>query len=69
MKDIGLWGPKVQHAYVDLGVIDAANSDLDALMRDDEEIADRMEREHAAELAARKQEVDVAITSGSGSEG
>jgi hypothetical protein len=64
VKDIGLWGPKVQHAYVDLGVIDAADSDLDALMRDDEEIAERMEREHAAELAARKQEVDVAITSG-----
>ena len=48
---------------VDLGVIDAANSDLDALMRDDEEIADRMEREHATELAARKQEVDAAIAS------
>jgi hypothetical protein len=63
VKDIGLWGPKVQAAYVDLGVIDAANSDLDALMRDDEEIADRMEREHAAELAARKSEVDAAIAS------
>jgi len=49
---------------VDLGVIDAANSDLDALMRDDEEIAERMEREHAAELAARKVEVDAAIASG-----
>src|SRR5580698_8098960 len=64
VKDIGLWGPKVQHAYVDLGVIDAANSDLDALMRDDEEIAERMELEHAAELAARKEEVDAAIASG-----
>jgi hypothetical protein len=64
VKDIGLWGPKVQHAYVDLGVIDAADSDLDALMRDDEEIAERMEREHTAEFAARKQEVDVAISSG-----
>jgi P-aminobenzoate N-oxygenase AurF len=64
VKDIGLWGPKVQHAYVDLGVMDAANSDLDALMRDDEETAERMEREHAAELAARKVEVDAAIASG-----
>jgi hypothetical protein len=63
VKDIGLWGPKVQAAYVDLGVIDAANSDLEALMRDDEEIADRMEREHAEELAVRKQEVDAAIAS------
>jgi hypothetical protein len=64
VRDIGLWGPKVQHAYVDLGVIDAANSDLDVLMRDDEEIAERMEREHAAEFAARKEEVDAAIASG-----
>ena len=44
VKDIGLWGPKVQHAYADLGVLDAANSDLDALMRDDEEIAERIDR-------------------------
>jgi hypothetical protein len=64
VRDIGLWGPKVQAAYVDLGVIDAANSDLDALMRDDEEVAERMEREHAAEFAARKDEVNAAIVSG-----
>jgi hypothetical protein len=64
VKDIGLWGPKVQRAYVDLGVIDAAAGDLEALMRDDEETADRVEREHAAEFAARKQEVDAAIAAG-----
>jgi P-aminobenzoate N-oxygenase AurF len=63
VKDIGLWGPKVQQAYVNLGVIDAANASLDALMRDDEETADRLEREHAVELAARTQEVDAAIAS------
>ena len=64
VKDIGLWGPKVQRAYVDLGVIDAASSDLEALMRDDEDTADRLERDHAAEFSARRQEVDAAITSG-----
>jgi len=64
VKDIGLWGPKVQHAYADLGVLDAAKSDLDALMRDDEEIAERMEAEHAAEFAARADEVSDAITEG-----
>ncbi|HEX6448360.1 MAG TPA: ferritin-like domain-containing protein [Trebonia sp.] len=64
VKDIGLWGPKVQHAYVDLGVIDAADSDLEALMRDDEEVAERLEREHAKEFAARKEEVDAAIQDG-----
>ena len=64
MKDIGLWGPKVQHAYADLGVLDAAGTDLDALMRDDEEIAERMDEDKAsydAEMAARRAEVDAAI--------
>jgi len=63
VKDIGLWGPKVQRAYADLGVLDAASSDLEALMRDDEDIAERLEAEHAAEFAARKAEVDAAIGS------
>jgi len=43
-------------------VLDAADSDLEALMRDDENIAERIEQEHAAEFAARKAEVDAAIT-------
>ena len=30
-------------------------------MRDDEDIAERVEQEHAAEFAARKAEVDEAI--------
>ena len=60
VKDIGLWGPKVQHAYVDLGVIEAADSDLDVLMRADEELAEKIDREkYAAELAARQGEVDA----------
>jgi hypothetical protein len=64
VKDIGLWGPKVQHAYADLGVLDAAKSDLDALMRDDEDIAERMDAEQAAEFAARAEEVNDAIAEG-----
>jgi hypothetical protein len=65
VKDIGLWGPKVQHAYADLGVIDAAQSDLDALMRDDEQIAEQVDAQRdAAELAARQAEVDAAMAEG-----
>jgi hypothetical protein len=64
VKDIGLWGEKVQQAYADLGVLDAAGTDLEALMRDDEAIAERIEREHAAEFATRQAEVDAAITAG-----
>ncbi len=67
VKDIGLWGPKVQHAYVDLGVIEAADSDLDVLMRADEELAEKIDREkYAAELAARHGEVDEAIAMATG---
>ena len=66
VRDIGLWGEKVQRAYADLGVLDAAGSDLEALMRDDEDIAERIEREQAAELAARQAEVDAAIGAGDG---
>ena len=47
-----------------LGVLDAAQTDLEALMRDDEDVADRIEREHAAEFAVRKAEVDAAIQNG-----
>jgi hypothetical protein len=66
VKDIGLWGPKVQLADEDLGVLDAADSDLDALMREDEDIAECIEREHAAEFAGRKAEVDAAIGAAEG---
>jgi hypothetical protein len=63
VKDIGLWGPKVQHAYVDLGVFEAADSDLDALMRADEELAEEIDRKkYAAELATRQGEVHEAIS-------
>jgi len=62
VRDIGLWGPKVQHAYADLGVIEAADSDLEVLMRADEELAEKIDNEkYAAELAARRCEVDDAI--------
>ena len=69
VKDIGLWGPKVQHAYADLGVLDAAATDLDALMRDDEDIAERVDEEkakYAAEMAARRAEVGSAIADAAG---
>ena len=60
VRDIGLWGEKVQNAYADMGVLDAAKGDLTALMRQDEEIAEEYDRE----LAARQAEVDGAITLG-----
>jgi hypothetical protein len=55
----------VQRAYADLGVLDAANTDLEALMADDERIAEEVdERKYQAELAARQDEVHAAIAEG-----
>ncbi|WP_026415967.1 ferritin-like domain-containing protein [Actinomadura oligospora] len=62
VKDIGLWSPRIQATFEEMGVLDASRSDLDALMRDDEELADRLDAERfAAEEAGRKAEVDAVI--------
>ncbi|MET8828243.1 ferritin-like domain-containing protein [Streptomyces sp. NPDC004610] len=69
VKDIGLWGPRLQQAYVDMGVLDLGDADLDALMRQDEEIAERLDEERfAAEERERVGEVAEAIEAGEGSE-
>ncbi|MFI0722756.1 ferritin-like domain-containing protein [Streptomyces sp. NPDC021224] len=65
VKDIGLWGPRLQQAYVDLGVFELGDSNLDLLMTQDEEIAERMDAERfAAEEQARVTEVTETITQG-----
>jgi outer membrane translocation and assembly module TamA len=65
VRDIGLWGDKVQSAYADMGVLDNAKADLVALMRQDEEIAERYDEEKAErELAIRQAEVNKAIALG-----
>ena len=65
VKDIGLWGKELQEAYVDMGVFELGDSNLDDLMRQDEEIAEQLDAERfAAEEAARKDEVATMITEG-----
>ena len=39
VKDIGLWGPRVQKAYADMGVLDLANVDAEALLENDNRVA------------------------------
>jgi hypothetical protein len=76
VKDIGLWGPKVQQAYVDLGVIQFQDMDPDTLQAQDEAIARKLdsggmspEAEAAAKLSgvdpARAHEVQETIRLGS----
>jgi P-aminobenzoate N-oxygenase AurF len=68
VRDIGLWSERLQQAYADMGVLDSAKADLDALMRSDEEIAEKLDEERfAAEEAARAQEVAEVISAGAGS--
>ncbi|OPC82523.1 aminobenzoate oxygenase [Embleya scabrispora] len=65
VRDIGLWGDGVRSAYESMGVLDHAKSDLLALMRQDEEIADQYDKARAAtELATRKAEIDAAMELG-----
>jgi len=60
VKDIGLWGPKVQKAYADMGVLDMAGVDLAALMKQDEDVAEAMDAERH-ELLVRREEVESTI--------
>ncbi|MEV8360868.1 ferritin-like domain-containing protein [Streptomyces niveus] len=65
VKDIGLWGERLQKAYLDMGVFDLGDSSLDLLMSQDEEIAEQLDRERfAAEERARVAEVADAIVLG-----
>ena len=51
VKDIGLWGPKVQRAFADMGVLEMQDVDLDELSESDQQIAEEME----AMIAARRE--------------
>ncbi|MEU6913441.1 ferritin-like domain-containing protein [Streptomyces olindensis] len=65
VKDIGLWGKRLQRAYVDLGVLEMGDSDLDLLMAQDEEVAEQLDAERfAAEEKERVAEVEEAIEAG-----
>jgi len=56
VKDIGLWGEKVQKGYADMGVLDYANTDVEALQQNDDTIA--------RELDARRAHVRSTIEAG-----
>ena len=47
LKDIGLWGPKMRQTFADMGVIGYETTDLDAVMAEDETIAEDLDRSRA----------------------
>lgn len=59
LKDVGLFGPRLQGAFVDMGVLQYADTDIDGLLDDDGRIADEID-------AARVRQVDETIASGAG---
>ena len=67
VKDIGLWSDRLRAAYADMGVLDYARADLEALMRNDEDIAEKLDAQRfAAEEAGRAAEVADGIADGAG---
>src|SRR5882724_680033 len=48
LKDIGLWGARIQKAFVDMGVMDFAETNLDEAIAHDEEVAVEFDRLRAA---------------------
>jgi hypothetical protein len=70
VKDIGLWGEKIQKAYADMGVLDYAGFDLDTLMKNDEDTAEKLDADRAdrarfeAEYADRQAEVAETVALG-----
>jgi P-aminobenzoate N-oxygenase AurF len=62
VRDIGLWGDRLRKAYEDMGVLDMARQDLEVLMSQDEDIAEKLDRDRfAADETARKAEVESVI--------
>ncbi|MBO2447990.1 ferritin-like domain-containing protein [Actinomadura barringtoniae] len=62
VKDIGLWSERIQQTYDDMGVLDMSKADLEALMSQDEDIAEKLDAERfAVEETERKAEVDAVI--------
>jgi P-aminobenzoate N-oxygenase AurF len=55
LKDIGLWGPRIQGAFTEMGVIQFADADLDAEMANDERTAEEFDAQlaHVKAVAAQ----------------
>jgi len=44
IKEIGLWGPRIQKAYGDMGILGFADADVEALARHDEAVAEELDQ-------------------------
>jgi 1,2-phenylacetyl-CoA epoxidase catalytic subunit len=58
VRDIGLWGPRIRAAYADMGVLDFAEIDADALLANDATVADEFDARRRLEDVAPAAEAD-----------
>ncbi len=47
IKDIGLWGPRIRRAYANMGILGYADADVEALMKEDERVAQEFDARNA----------------------
>jgi hypothetical protein len=52
VKDIGLWGPRVQKAFSDMGTMEFANVNAEALLENDNKVADEFDARMRVATAA-----------------
>jgi hypothetical protein len=50
LRDIGMFGPKVRAAFADMGVLGFEQVDVEALMADDEQVAEAVDARRAAQV-------------------
>jgi hypothetical protein len=48
IRDIGLWGERIQKAFADMGIIELAEVDVEALSAADEDVAAEYDKLRAA---------------------
>ena len=51
VKDIGLWGPRVRKAYEDMGVMEFAQVDAQAILENDARVAEEFDAKMFVEKA------------------
>ena len=60
LKDIGLWGARIQKAFVDMNVMDFAETNLDEAIAHDEAVAVEFDRLRGARDASVQQVIGQA---------
>ena len=50
IKAIGLWGPRIRKAYADMGILGYADTDVEALGKDDERVAETFDLKPPIEI-------------------